>query len=131
MTFRRSCPPGRIRPPCATATSRRARRRAPLALSTIALYASYALPIAVGLRARRTGRWKTRGPWDLGRFSAPVNAIALAWVAIITVLFVLPPNLLAGYTFAGSVGALALLWFFSMRARFRGPPVLDVAGIAP
>ena len=36
-----------------------------VALSTMALYASYALPILVGLRARRNGAWPTaaRGTW--------------------------------------------------------------------
>jgi amino acid transporter len=94
------------------------------ALSTIALYASYAVPIAVGLRARWNGRWRTRGPWDLGRFSTVVNVVALVWVAVVSVLFVLPPNALAGYTFAGSMAVLALYWYGYMRTRFRGPPVV-------
>src|SRR5262249_2945421 len=70
-----------------------------VALSTLALYASYAVPIGPGLWARSSGRWTERGPWDLGRWSSWVNAVALAWVAVITVLFVLPPNELAGFTF--------------------------------
>jgi amino acid transporter len=98
--------------------------QAMVALSTLALYASYALPIAAGLRARRRGGWSERGPWHLGRWSSAVNAVALLWVAIITVLFVLPPNQLAGYTFAGALAALGALWVLRMRARFRGPPVL-------
>jgi amino acid transporter len=93
------------------------------ALSTIALYTSYGLPIAFGLVARRSGRWTARGPWHLGRWSGAVNAVALAWIAALTVLFVLPPNELAGYTFAGCLAALAALWLASARARFRGPPV--------
>jgi len=92
-----------------------------VALSTIALYASYGVPIAVGLRARATGRWVQRGPWDLGRMSPWVNLIALAWIAVLTVLFVLPPNALAGRTFAGLVFALGIYWTVWMRARFRGP----------
>lgn len=94
-----------------------------VALSTIALYASYAVPIALGAWALRTGRWAVRGPWHLGRWSAVVNGLALAWVAIITVLFVLPPNELAGYTFAGCLVLLAGYWFGYMKARFRGPKV--------
>src|SRR5262249_29881031 len=77
-----------------------------VALSTLALYASYALPIGLGLWARSIGRWSRRGPWDLGRGSPWVNATALVWVAVITVLFVLPPNQLAGYTFVGCVALL-------------------------
>ena len=93
-----------------------------VALSTVALYASYAMPIAAGLRARRAERFGERGPWNLGRWSTLVNAIALVWVAAITVLFVLPPNELAGYTFAGCLVLLGLYWFGAMRKRFRGPP---------
>jgi amino acid transporter len=88
------------------------------ALSTIALYASYGLPIAAALRARRTRR---RGPFSLGRWSTAVHAVALVWIAVLTVLFVLPPNQLAGTTFAGCLAALAVGWFGWMRRRFAGP----------
>ena len=37
-------------------------------------------------------------------------------------LFVLPPHQLAGYTFAGCLGALWLYWRFDQRDRFTGPP---------
>ena len=92
-----------------------------VALSVIALYASYAVPIAVGLGARKTGKWAHRGPWDLGLYSVLVNVVALLWIAVITVLFVLPPNELAGYTFAGAIVALTAYWVFYMRRRFEGP----------
>jgi amino acid transporter len=97
-----------------------------VALSTIALYTSYALPIAAALMARRRGRLRLRGPWHLGRFSAAINVMALAWVAIVTVLFVLPPNQLAGYTFAGCLAVLAAYWLLHMRGRFKGPPQVDL-----
>jgi amino acid transporter len=93
------------------------------ALSTLALYASYGLPIALGLRARLEGRWQRRGPWDLGRYSSLCNTIALVWVAVITVLFVLPPNAIAGYTFGGCLLVLAASWYGGMRSRFAGPRV--------
>ena len=94
-----------------------------VALSTIALYASYGLPVLLGLRT--PGR--VRGPWTLGRYSGIVNRIALTWIAACLVLFVLPPNQLAGYTFAGCLAALLLYWRFWMRSRFAGPPVLQKA----
>jgi amino acid transporter len=94
-----------------------------VALSTLALYASYALPIAVGLRTRRRGTWTHRGPWDLGRASTAVNVAALAWSAAIMVLFVLPPNQLAGYTFAGCAVLLVAYWGLSRRHTFVGPKV--------
>jgi hypothetical protein len=91
-----------------------------VALSTTALYASYALPIYLNVRrAREEGR--VRGPWNLGRYSRAVNLLALSWIAVITVLFVLPPSQLAGYTFAGSLFLLFVYWRVYMRARFRGP----------
>jgi len=93
------------------------------ALSTIALYASYALPIALGVRARLRGTWSTRGPWHLGRWSTIVNVIALVWVAIITVLFVLPPNLLTGQTFGVCIVLLYAYWTLYMRRRFKGPRI--------
>jgi len=89
-----------------------------VALSTIALYASYGLPI---LFARRAAQ-RLSGPWTLGRWSKPLNAAALLWIAFCMVLFVLPPNQLAGYTFAGCCAALSVYWFLWMRSRFRGPP---------
>jgi amino acid transporter len=93
------------------------------ALSTVALYASYGLPIAIGLYARTTGRWNRFGPWDLGRWSTAVNIAALVWTATIMVLFVLPPNQLAGYWFYGLSGALAVWWYGGMRRSFKGPRV--------
>jgi amino acid transporter len=97
-----------------------------VALSTTALYASYALPIYLSVRRRRAGQPPLRGPWHLGRFSLIVNLVALAWIALIIVLFVLPPNQLAGYTFAGSLLALLIYWRRYMRTRFRGPQLASV-----
>jgi amino acid transporter len=94
-----------------------------VALSTIALYASYGIPIAVGLRARRKGIWKQPGPWNLGKWSTPVNLVALCWCAALTVLFVLPPNELAGYTFFGTCTLLLVAWFGGVRKKFAGPKV--------
>jgi amino acid transporter len=96
-----------------------------VALSTVALYASYGLPIAAGLWARKSGRWQRRGPWDLGRHSAWLNVLALAWVAVAIVLFVIPPNQLAGYTFGGTLLLLGVYWFGYMRKRFKGPPGME------
>ena len=94
-----------------------------VALSVLALYASYGLPIACGFLARRSGRWSSFGPWDLGRYSPLINLLALAWIATAMVPFLLPPNQLAGSMFFALAAAVALDWRFRMRARFRGPPV--------
>lgn len=90
-------------------------------ISTIGLYVSYIIPVALVLRARGRGEWKDLGPWNLGRWGWAVNAGAVAWVAFISVLFVAPPNQQTGYTFAALVLALAVYWLGWARGRFGGP----------
>lgn len=92
-------------------------------ISTIGLYVPYVIPVALRLVARAKGRWTPAhdGPWNLGRFSTAVNVLAVAWVAFITVLFVVPPNLITGYTFAGALVLLGGYWLFWERKRFVGP----------
>ena len=93
------------------------------ALSTVALYLSYALPIGAGLLAKRSGKWKEKGPFDLGRWSTFVNSVALLWVAAMTVLMSLPPNALAGYTLLGTFVVLGVVWVLFMRKWFKGPKI--------
>jgi amino acid transporter len=94
-------------------------------ISTITLYLAYVIPIYLNWRNRRHGRgeFTTReaAPWSLGRWAAVVNAIAIAWVALITVIFVLPPNELVLWTMLAVAVALALYWQLSARRRFVGP----------
>ncbi len=92
-----------------------------VSLSTIGMYLSYILPVVLVLRARRQGRWTRLGPWNLGRWGPTVNAVAVAWTALITVLFVWPPNLQTGYTLAALLCALAVYYAARERLRFRGP----------
>ncbi|HWE31053.1 MAG TPA: amino acid permease [Polyangia bacterium] len=94
-----------------------------VSISTIGFYASYGLPIVLALRARREGRLE-RGPWHIGRWSPTVNVIAVVWILFITVLFMLPPNQLTGYTFGGAIALLAVYYFAWARAHFAGPPAL-------
>jgi amino acid transporter len=89
-------------------------------LSVLALYASYLVPIICGFRKRAVRR---RGPWSLGRASAPMNVLAMIWIGACIVLFVLPPDELAGYAFAGCLAFLIVYWFGWMRTRFKGPPI--------
>ena len=86
----------------------------------LAGYVSYLILFPIFFGRRNPNR--RRGPWMLGRWSGAVSSIALGWIAVCLVLFVLPPNQLAGYTFAGCLVALALYWQLRMRSRFRGPP---------
>src|ERR1700691_3787882 len=56
-------------------------------IAVIGLYIAYVLPTFLRLRQ---GANFQRGPWHLGRWSKPVGIIAVTWVVIITILFMLP-----------------------------------------
>jgi amino acid transporter len=56
-------------------------------IAVIGLYIAYVAPVLL----RRISPDFQPGPWNLGRYSAPVGWIAVAWVAFICILFVLPP----------------------------------------
>ena len=92
-------------------------------ISTIGLYLSYGLPLVLKMIAVRRGVWRpsANGPWSLGRWSVPVNCIAIVWIAFITVLFVVPPNALTGYIFGGTLAALLLFYAVAVRGKFKGP----------
>jgi amino acid transporter len=96
------------------------------ALSTIALYASYVVPVFFALLARRRG-WPRTGPWSLGRFGGVVNVVAVVWVAFMLVLLSLPPNELAGEACVATGVVLALAWYGGVRTRFKGPAGLGAA----
>jgi amino acid transporter len=93
------------------------------ALSTVALYVSYGIPVLVALLARRKG-WPRTGPWTLGRWGSWVNGLAVAWIAAIAVLMSLPPNGIAGGMMVGMLVVLAVGWLAIARRRFRGPSAL-------
>jgi amino acid transporter len=92
------------------------------ALSTVALYASYGLPVLLALLARKKG-WPRVGPWTLGRWGGIVNVIAVAWIAFMVVLMSLPPNGLAGITLGATCLVLLVAWFGGVRRIFKGPAV--------
>ena len=75
-------------------------------ISTICLYLAYGIPILLKLRHGL----KADAPWKLGRWSPVVNVIAIAWIAIITVVFMLPPNELVFWTMLGTAVLLAIYW---------------------
>jgi amino acid transporter len=88
------------------------------ALSTVALYVSYALPIAACALRRRTG-YRPDGPFSLGRWGLALNVVALVWVAFMGVVMSVPPNGLAGLTLIGCCALLGLLWLTRAKALFR------------
>ncbi len=83
-------------------------------ISTIALYLAYVIPIFLNLRNRLRGRGEHMtpllAPWSLGRWGTLVNAIAIAWCAVIAIIFMLPPNELVLWTMVAFALALAAYW---------------------
>lgn len=92
-----------------------------VSISVIGLYVSYIIPVILGLIARKQGQWKEFGPWTLGSWGPWVNTIAIVWVAFICILFVAPPNQVAGYSFTGAAAALVLYYFLWAKENFKGP----------
>lgn len=56
-------------------------------IAVIGLYIAYVVPVFL----RRLRPDFKVGPWNLGRWSGLIGWVAVAWVAIICVMFVLPP----------------------------------------
>ncbi len=92
-------------------------------IATISLYISYGIPIFARLVARQRGEDRVKGPWNLGRFSTLNSIVAITWISIITVVFVLPPNEQAAYVVAGCLAALIAIWAIVARKRFVGPKI--------
>ncbi len=97
-------------------------------IAVIGLYVAYVLPTFLRLRL---GSSFQRGPWHLGRWSKPVGITAVAWVVIISVLFMLPTaSPVTGTNFNYTVVAVAVVlgfagtwWLASARNWFTGPRV--------
>jgi hypothetical protein len=94
-------------------------------VAVIGLYLAYVTPVLL----RRLRPDFQVGPWNLGRWSAPVGWIAIVWVAIICVLFVLPTTSpITPTTFNYTIVAVAVVlggawvyWMVSARHWFTGP----------
>jgi amino acid transporter len=95
-----------------------------VSVTSIALYLSYAMPIAAGLFAY--GRsWTEMGPWDMGPLFRVVAVLCILISGIIFYVGVQPPNQLALKVLA-AIGVLTILaWFGLESRRFKGPPVGD------
>jgi amino acid transporter len=101
-------------------------------IAVIGLYIAYVMPTY--LRLRRGEHFK-RGPWHLGRWSHPVGWIAVVWVGIITILFMLPQaGPITWTTFNYAVfavlvvlGFAGIYWLVSARKWFKGPKVQGTA----
>jgi amino acid transporter len=97
-------------------------------IAVIGLYIAYVAPTF--LRLRLGDRFQP-GPWHLGRWSRPIGIIAVVWVVIITILFMLPTvsPVTAGTFNYTPIAVLAVLgfagiwWLVSARKWFTGPKV--------
>jgi amino acid transporter len=93
------------------------------AISTIALYWAYGVPIFLGVFGKQ--EWRDHAVWKLGRLSRPIAALACLWIALISILFLWPTSgnpwtLIAYVVF---LGALLVYYFAWARRRFKGPVV--------
>ena len=101
-------------------------------IAVIGLYVAYVLPTFLRLRL---GAAFNRGPWHLGRWSRPIGTIAVGWVVVITILFMLPTTSPVtfktfNYTVIAVVAVLgfaAIYWAVSARKWFTGPKVQGTA----
>ena len=94
-------------------------------IAVIGLYIAYVAPVFL----RRRNEEFQRGPWHLGKWSPLVGWIAIVWVIIICILFVLPTaSPITATTFNYTivavvivVGAATIWWFASAKNWFTGP----------
>ena len=102
-------------------------------IAVIGLYIAYGLPILLRLMA---GDKFQRGPWHLRQWSRPIGIIAVIWIAVIAILFVLPQaapgNTLTTFNYAIVAVAVVLIyaggyWFLSAKNWFKGPKVQGTA----
>ncbi|CAF0904322.1 unnamed protein product [Adineta steineri] len=103
-----------------------------ISLCTICLYVAYGLPIFCKLISPVPF---PRGRFHLGRFSSYINIIAIMWVMLIVVLFVLPPEYpvtatnmnYASVGFGTLLIVTSLTYMFSARYWFKGPHTNSLA----
>jgi amino acid permease (GABA permease) len=97
-------------------------------IAVIGLYVAYVLPTFLRLRL---GSAFVRGPWHLGRWSKPIGIVSVAWVVIITVLFMLPTGSPITWTnfnytvvaVVAVIGFAGIYWLVSAHKWFTGPKV--------
>ncbi|MET9147407.1 amino acid permease [Streptomyces sp. NPDC004042] len=97
-----------------------------VSVNVVGLFLAYAVPILLRLRL---GDEFQRGPWHLGRWSRPVGVVAVTWIALSSILFMLPqasPITADSFNYAPIALGVVLLvatvwWFATARRRFQGP----------
>ncbi|KAF9467523.1 APC amino acid permease [Collybia nuda] len=95
-------------------------------IATIGLYISYGIPVALRVIYHKKF---VRGPFHLGLFSFPVAIAAIAWIAFISIAFILPQiNPVDSQSLNYAIVAVAIVitysvgfWLISARKWFSGP----------
>ena len=96
-----------------------------VSVNVVGLFLAYGVPIFLRLRLDAF----EAGPWNLGRFGRPVGWIAVTWIVISSVLFMLPqtsPITSTSFNYAPIALGVVLVtatawWFATARRRFQGP----------
>ncbi|MFC5219389.1 amino acid permease [Streptomyces coerulescens] len=97
-----------------------------VSVNVVGLFLAYAVPILLRLRL---GDEFQPGPWHLGRWGRPVGIVAVTWILVSSVLFMLPqasPVTVDSFNYAPVALAVVLAvatvwWFTTARRRFHGP----------
>ena len=97
-----------------------------VSVNVIGLFGSYGIPIFLRLRLGAEFR---PGPWNKGRRGVPIAALAVVWILLSSVLFMLPessPITHDSFNYApialGAVMLVATIWWFATANRnFHGP----------
>lgn len=96
-------------------------------IATIGLYIAYGIPILLRLFSKDF----VPGPWHLGAWSKPIGAIAVIWIVLISILFMLPsayPINAGNFNYApvavlGTLLIVGIWWMVSARNWFKGPVI--------
>jgi amino acid transporter len=101
-------------------------------ICTVGLYLAYIIPVYLRLRQ---GEAFERGPWNLGRHYRWINPVAIIWVAITVIAFILPYGPASvpwfdewdppAFNYTILVGVMfvlvAIWWHLSAKRKYKGP----------
>jgi len=87
-------------------------------IATLGFYLGYAIVIVLAIRARVTGRWSERGPWNVGKAWMPIAVVAIIWNLYISVAVCASRELVVTlYIFLGIMVVLAIYYFAIMHKK--------------
>ena len=105
-------------------------------ISTITLYLAYVIPIFLNWRNKRRQKGEfaspATAPWNLGKWSSLINAVAIVWTVFIVIVFSVPPNELVLWTMIMLAIFLIFYWMVWAKKNFRGPvPTENIEETSP